>query len=204
MNSEYWDSMLDKAKDEELEALLIGSWVIWSHRNNVVFRGEQPSYLSLINQVTKFMAQQSTTFQTDSLNIPQKSPSNKSKWRPPPLHTWTLNADASWSDSIHRGGVGWVIRNWEGDIVLAGNRFVEACCNVKLLEATAILEGLQCLENHNVLFPLRIKTAFVKVGRETNVCAHSLARRASGLMECEQWVGCIPTWLSTLANQDLS
>ncbi|XP_022155262.1 uncharacterized protein LOC111022403 [Momordica charantia] len=154
--------MLDKASDEDLDVLLIGSWVIWNHRNYVIFRGEHSSFSTMIQQLTKFVTESSYQSET-SLSMLHKTLNNKLKWEPPPMHIWTLNADASWSDSTHRGGIGWIIRSWDGDIVLAGNRFVEACNNVKLLEASAILEGLRNLTNLGVLRPLHIETDSAEV-----------------------------------------
>lgn len=134
-----------------------------------------------------------------------------------------LNIDATWSETHQAGGLEWVLRNWEGGVILAGNRFVNNYLSVKMMEAMTVLEGqnlpftISCpiqVENdlkmlillkYNEILHLQVTcgiTSFNKVNKDDNVCAHYLARRAFKWEECECWVTCIPDWLVLRRNQN--
>lgn len=56
---------------------------------------------------------------------------------------WKLNSDASWCDRSGCGGLGWILRRWDGSPVVAGFRFIRRRWKVAWLEALAIVEGLK-------------------------------------------------------------
>lgn len=33
-------------------------------------------------------------------------------WTTPTQHQWKINYDATWVDSLHAGGINWVVRDW--------------------------------------------------------------------------------------------
>lgn len=115
----------------------------------------------MIQQAKKFISEfNNSQFATSTDNTSSKThmyrrnSKENSKWVPPPLHTWTLNTDASWSSSHQLGGLGWVVRSWTGEVIYAGNKVVDNCWSVKMLEMEAVLEGLRWLENRPTPFPI--------------------------------------------------
>lgn len=57
---------------------------------------------------------------------------------PSPVHTWKLDADASWLENLQRGGFGWMLRNWSGKIVIVGCTCVREKRSIKFYEAIVI------------------------------------------------------------------
>lgn len=47
-NRDYWDWIINNVKTEELAKVMAMVWQIWSYRNTVVFRGENPNLQQLI------------------------------------------------------------------------------------------------------------------------------------------------------------
>lgn len=135
--------------------------------------------------------------------------------------------------------MGWVLRNWAGEIIVAGNKFVGSRRSIKMLETMTVLEDFKALIFLDS-YPIRVETdstevtmhlqdedtdlfeivwivneiqgleeflgvfSVVKVDREANVCAHSLARKAFENQESAIWDQNIPTWLASLAFTNCS
>lgn len=100
----------------------------------------------MIQQKKKFIVEyhvQHAGKSQDTKSIEGRSLSGQVKentrWISPPMHTWPLNSDASWSEAQQIAGLGWILRDWKGEIILAGNKMVTNCGSIKKLEAGAVL-----------------------------------------------------------------
>lgn len=70
-----------------------------------------------------------------------------SNWIPPATGKWKLSCDAAWSERRKQGGLGWILRHWDGSPLMAGYRCIKRPWKISWLEITAICEGLRALLN---------------------------------------------------------
>ncbi|KAK4859634.1 hypothetical protein QYF36_009036 [Acer negundo] len=76
--------------------------------------------------------------------------SSKNEWRPPPLGGLKLD---TYAIILHEGssfGIGVVIRDSEGKVVLALLKFLQGCFSVEVCEALALREGLCLAKQHGL------------------------------------------------------
>lgn len=145
--------MLDNADDEYLEKLMMCSWVVWNSRNGVVFHNNLPDMQNSLTHINRAI---STHFNKESItdnkgkthsfpNKIQKHNQPQLRWQRPNFLTWSLNVDAAWTENHQTGRLRWVLWNWEGQIIIAGYKFVDHTSSVRTMEAMALLEGLRNL-----------------------------------------------------------
>lgn len=101
----------------------------------------------------------------------------RSTWRFPPAGHWKMNSDASWNASTNTGGIGWIIRSWNGTPISAGYRVVHNQWPIAWLEALAATEGLKTIPQNSP--PLLIELDSILVvnmlkGKEENLTELSL------------------------------
>ncbi|KAK3210656.1 hypothetical protein Dsin_015362 [Dipteronia sinensis] len=71
-------------------------------------------------------------------------------WHPPPSGGLKLNTDATVPQGGNSFGIGAVIRDSEGKIVLALSKFAHSCFFVEVCEALALREGLCLTKQHDL------------------------------------------------------
>ncbi|XP_042950258.1 uncharacterized protein LOC122282367 [Carya illinoinensis] len=115
---ELWVHLLSVLEDDELDAFAATIFQIWKRRNNLVFENKfwDPGKLvgAARNAVSEFLSanETSTTIQA---GINQSVHS----WSPPPLYVFKANWDAAVDRGRSKIGVGVVIRDWEGRVVVS-------------------------------------------------------------------------------------
>lgn len=63
-------------------------------------------------------------------------------WIPPLIGSCKLNCDATWNPRMQRGGIGWILRDWNGCPLRAGYKSVIHRWKISWLEAFSICEAL--------------------------------------------------------------
>ncbi|KAM0896207.1 hypothetical protein ACQ4PT_023336 [Festuca glaucescens] len=72
------------------------------------------------------------------------------RWQPPPMGAIKVNVDASYCHVSGEAAVGAVVRNHQGQIVVASSKVIEKCQDPEEAEACAILEGLMLAIDNNL------------------------------------------------------
>ncbi|KAB2623437.1 ribonuclease H protein [Pyrus ussuriensis x Pyrus communis] len=93
----------------------------------------------------------------------------KVTWKIPQFGTLKVNCDAAWNPQSHKGGVGWVIRNFAGLLHSAGG-WENLHRSVEIVEATALRAALQeCAKKdiHSIEIETDAKTIMQMINKET-------------------------------------
>ncbi|XP_024178198.1 uncharacterized protein LOC112184155 [Rosa chinensis] len=133
----FWD-MIEALDGEKLEYFLMALWVVWMERNNMVWKG---SYFNIIN-----MHAWATSFLDDYKNLHKrqghKARRTPIKWSRPPRGRLKINIDGSFCADTGSGGVGVVVRNYEGTCMATFARTVQYAQSAIHMEAEALRAGL--------------------------------------------------------------
>ena len=71
-------------------------------------------------------------------------------WKPPPNCLFKLNVDGVLFDKIHKAGVGVVLRNGVGNVIMAMSKIKNGVDNADDIEAVAALSALQLVFHSEV------------------------------------------------------
>ncbi|XP_057760300.1 uncharacterized protein LOC130980657 [Arachis stenosperma] len=139
---QWVQSMLNLFGDESGGLFLCCLHAIWLDRNKIIFDKKHSRPEALLEK-----AHQAYTEATKAdLHVPllqRTHPESQSanNWRAPEQGRYKVNVNAAIIND-RRGGVGVVIRDWEGVVVLAATLEVAASFSVREAEAWAIFMGL--------------------------------------------------------------
>ncbi|XP_060958282.1 uncharacterized protein LOC133030087 [Cannabis sativa] len=70
-------------------------------------------------------------------------PTIMKQWQPPEKGSICVNCDAALHENLIGVGIGFIWRNWEGQIISAGMIYMPSMCTVEMAEAWAILEAIK-------------------------------------------------------------
>ena len=122
-------------------------WTLWYARNSVVFHQPTKQVGFLLAEAKGYLAAYDAVHSPSQL-IPLAGPSS---WCKPFVGCLKLNTDASLKPDGGRVGLGFILRNHEGSVLLAGHDFRASCLDVRSAEAWAILVGLRAVLEKNFL-----------------------------------------------------
>ncbi|TVU19841.1 hypothetical protein EJB05_36016, partial [Eragrostis curvula] len=138
--------MLLECLPEARDMLLLILWRAWFVRNQITHDGPE---MSVEGSVQFLLSYYDTLFNVRQDQIPsdvkRKEPGNVrtiKKWVKPPCGRAKINVDAAFSVDSGRAGVGVIIRNDHGEIVLCSGRVVFNCASAEEAELLACKEGL--------------------------------------------------------------
>lgn len=95
-------------------------------------------------------------------------------WKPSDDGHWKMNTDTAWFDSSNSGGISWIIRDSIGSLIGARCAKSSKKENIKMLEAKAILKGInfmaEKIRDYPVLLdhPLVVESDAVEIIRLIN------------------------------------
>ncbi|KAF4384273.1 hypothetical protein F8388_010518 [Cannabis sativa] len=72
-----------------------------------------------------------------------KPTAHTDQWQAPPIGTYCVHCDAAVQPNQAGVGLGYVWRDWLGNIVFAGMNYIPACCTVTVAEAKAVVAPIQ-------------------------------------------------------------
>ncbi|KAL6214747.1 hypothetical protein ACLB2K_014179 [Fragaria x ananassa] len=136
---------------DEMKLLVIILWSNWSERNRVI-HGERPRPPSIIYDQCGLMWDSLLAVQ-DSMQSHLSSGGSTigMAWQPPSPGMLSLNTDASVINNGVNIGVGVVVRNHLGDLVLTGGERVQGRFRPSVAELLALCKGLEYVVEHNWL-----------------------------------------------------
>jgi hypothetical protein len=152
-------------KEEKRRLIFIMMWFIWSERNLIREEGRRRPIELIARMIRSYV---------DELEAPNSKPGGViirkvKRWERPPEGMLKLNCDASFYEEGNYGGWGFIIRDSDGDVVLAGWGRVNHLLNPLQAEIIACLQGVQAASNLGIAH-LFVETDAVKIkqGWESN------------------------------------
>ncbi|XP_021859944.2 uncharacterized protein [Spinacia oleracea] len=137
---QWWAS---KVSMDEVRSIMAIAWAVWFLRNKYVHDNERGNpgivtagFLRLVSDY-RLYARKVFTPPTGMGNT-----LSATNWIPPPIGLVKINVDANVIDGV-RVGLGGVIRNHEGKLLVGGTKRVDAAWGVEMDEAAAVRYGLQ-------------------------------------------------------------
>jgi ribonuclease HI len=125
-------------KSEQLKVIVL-LWRWWSARNKVNERGKMLNLAEIQSSVLFYFSE----FEKLSIYAqPAPKPSQPS-WTPPSEDTYKINIDGSFLSGARTGGWGFVIRNYNGEMLAAGAGNIVYAASALQTEALAAYKSLQ-------------------------------------------------------------
>jgi hypothetical protein len=142
-NCKDWFFQLLGSATLEVQAKIIYLlWRSWHHRNNVVHGDGKASISSSVQFLVNY--QQSYAAVTNGNNATLDVCSS---WTPPGDGKIKANVDAGWDSVSKHAGLGIIIRDQLGQVILTEWKFIPFCNSAEEAEVLACLEGIRHLIN---------------------------------------------------------
>ncbi|KAF4356996.1 hypothetical protein G4B88_025133 [Cannabis sativa] len=129
-----------KLAREEFEDVIKVLWAIWENRNR---QGNNQPYMNgarLLEWVFNSYPREISGKEC----LPTMHPTApKDQWQAPPVGTYCVHCDAAIQPDQAGVGLGYIWRDWLGNIVSAGMHYLHVCCTVPIAEAKAVITALQ-------------------------------------------------------------
>ena len=126
-------------KREEQLKMVIGLWSWWSERNRIREEGQRRPVHLIVKDVEVY-AGEILQFLT---KVHRSQIVKQQKWRKPSPEVLKLNTDASFRKESGDGGWGYIIRDSDGDTVIAGRGRLPHLLDPFQAELIACLQGIQ-------------------------------------------------------------
>jgi ribonuclease HI len=127
---------LEKAKQMKVIVFL---WRWWSARNKANDGKKMQSAIEIQGSVSYFV------MEFEKLQTTKKGVSDNVRhtWKPPPLEYYKINTDGAFDPNTRTGGWGFVVRNTNGEVLLAGAGNICHVASALHAETIAALKGVQ-------------------------------------------------------------
>jgi ribonuclease HI len=131
-----------KSKEDCRLLMIITMWFIWHERNLIREEGRRRD-AQFIAQCIKSYADENVSALEGNSGAVSRLPNHSQKWSKPPPGFLKLNYDASFIPSSLSGSWGFLIRDCDGDVVMAGKGKIDHLLNAFHAELIACLQGIQ-------------------------------------------------------------
>ncbi|XXG80166.1 hypothetical protein AAC387_Pa09g1097 [Persea americana] len=138
----------------------------------------------------------------------QKSSPKKEKalrWKPPPSGVFKLNMDGAMFAKIQKAGVGAIVKDEAGNVIMAMSKLESGVDSADDIEAIAALRAVQMVLHIGEIKGLLnhfIKFEVYHVGREGNAAAHVLARHPQYADDMVEWWHSTPILIKQYVSVD--
>ncbi|XP_073015691.1 uncharacterized protein [Primulina eburnea] len=142
--------MKEKLTRMEFEFFAIRAYAIWSERLKKVHDSDSRNVVANVDWCEPLLRdfQEARKLLTYSRSL---EPTNSPKtWIAPPLNHLRLDVDAAYNETSGSFAIGGVVRNDEGQPMLAFGKKITKPQSVLLAELTAIAEGLLLVQDHHL------------------------------------------------------
>ena len=112
-----FEELRQKLSVEVFELFVVQLWLIWSQRNAIIHGGVMQDPTKLGQRAREFVEEYRQA--QIHLSIPTATLSSSHTWNPPPCRLFKLNFDAAVFNDIKASGIGDVIRNDLGEIMVS-------------------------------------------------------------------------------------
>ncbi|KAH9649685.1 putative reverse transcriptase/RNA-dependent DNA polymerase [Citrus sinensis] len=126
-------NLIKKMPMREVEFVAVVWWEIWHARNKLIFEGKRVSPMSLIAKAQAAVEVYQRVHGKDK----------QDQWCPPPVGYYKVNVDAAVHTEQQLTGLGVVIRNPQGQVIVAVVKSTKFQDNVTAAEAEAVKWGLE-------------------------------------------------------------
>ncbi|KAF4363716.1 hypothetical protein G4B88_030215 [Cannabis sativa] len=131
-----------KLAREEFEDVIKVLWAIWENRNRQWNNQPYMNGARLLDWVFSSYPRDEYTCERGIITtVPSVVP--KDHWSAPPVGTYCVHCDAAIQPNQAGVGLGYIWRDWSGNIVSTGMKFLPVCCPVIVAEAKAVVSALQ-------------------------------------------------------------
>jgi ribonuclease HI len=117
---------------------------VWHHRNNVVHGDGKASItasaLFIVNYHRSFLAARYSLDQHSS-----EDPLAHTKWIAPTEGSLKANVDAGWDEVSKRAGLGVILRDHKGQVILTEWKHIQSCASAEEAELQACIAGIKHL-----------------------------------------------------------
>ncbi|KAF5454504.1 hypothetical protein F2P56_024162 [Juglans regia] len=180
---------------ELLECFFLICWSVWNRRNWKIFEGKEVHVEDLLGRALA-MQKGFRELRNKPLSVIRKH----DRWKAPPPGTFKLNVDGAFSQDGSVTGIGAVLRDSKGEVLMAAAIRERASLNVYELEGLAILRGLQlCL--HLGIYHLSIESDSLLVVNEFDRNGQSMATMGNVISEVRKLMFCFQTCELTHVNR---
>ncbi|KAF7844678.1 hypothetical protein G2W53_001583 [Senna tora] len=192
-DEEFWN-------EDNICLFAIATYKIWNRRNELRLGLNPPPIQILKESIFSFWSKvrdlQGASPQ--SVRVVDRCLS----WTPPPAGCWKVNVDASKCSDLATG-IGSVIQNFQGRVLGACASRAQPCASVKMLEASAILAGLE--------FALRFDCELILVEGDAKALFEKLNSQSPSISwlgtlldsirsVCAKFSSCSFSWVPRSAN----
>ncbi|CAL1392116.1 unnamed protein product [Linum trigynum] len=133
--------VIKEAKEGEIERFSSLLWFFWKERNNCLFNSKMLHEWEVFTKADDFI-QDYVAVQGKDNNRSGRADRRIHRWKKPPEGIYKLNSDAGCSGK-GEVGMGFIIRDWNGKMILAGSRTVKAGWSPEIAEGMALKFGLE-------------------------------------------------------------
>ncbi|KAF5459099.1 hypothetical protein F2P56_023083, partial [Juglans regia] len=137
--------VLEKGQEGKLSSLFSLAWDFWWRRNQMI--QEQKSIA--VQQVIDYALSVQRSF-IDLKQLQKPKVRAYYEWKPPPIDWLKLSVDGAVFGEINRAGVGFVLRDGKGDVLLAASEIEFEVKDAEPIELLAILRALQFCANMGI------------------------------------------------------
>jgi len=135
------------ALKEEEKLLVIGLlWSWWDARNKVNAGEQLKSVNDIVYRARSVMTQ---IAETGKVSRPMEVV-NQQRWQKPPEGSWKINVDGAFWDREKKGAWGFVVRDDQGNAVLAGAGSLMSISDALIAETHACIAALQAAADHGL------------------------------------------------------
>lgn len=143
---EWFGSILEQGNQETLELFSVIAWQIWGARNELIFEkiATPPDlcYKKAVDHLLKY--------RKANYKIPANRPSRlNAKWEPPSVGHIKINVDAAINEKEDRFGMGLVVRDVSGSVLMAASKTKWPFISVERAELDAFQWAVEYVKAHN-------------------------------------------------------
>ena len=131
--------MVAKWDRETIEKIVMISWKLWTHRNEVRHGGARKNEKALIDSALAYLEDYHSCVAVTSRKVEKK----QAVWTPPPTNLYKINIDGAVFTALGAAGAGVLIRDGIGNVIGASCKKFQAPFGAIEAEAKAIELALQ-------------------------------------------------------------
>ncbi|XP_056688697.1 uncharacterized protein [Spinacia oleracea] len=130
------------SSDKTWEIVMMVMWQIWNVRNGWIFEKKKLDPIVTISKAMHLLGEFEAADTREVAPLVNIARSDEGKWSPPSIARYKLNTDATLSKE-GKVGLGMVVRDGYGDVMMAAGRTLDGLTGVLEEEAEAMLFGLK-------------------------------------------------------------
>ncbi|XP_023873342.2 uncharacterized protein LOC111985933 [Quercus suber] len=116
---QLFEDLMGRVTEDEFELFLVQCWIIWNQRNSVLHGGTVQDPSRLNKHVEDFLKEYRDAQEQLAIQPTTSSMQQRASWIPPSGLAYKLNFDAAVFAGINASGVGTIIRNAMGEVMVA-------------------------------------------------------------------------------------